>query len=275
MAWRRFLYDVAMLSKWNLQSFLQCARKLWLERHNPDVADLDDSSTRRREIDGNLVGEKARQQLGNDFIWPPGRDDQAAAAEEAKSLLRRSPQLSAAEVPMVHGGLYARADALVRDQDGYILRETKASSFPLKADKVTPDKPEEHHLNDISIQAWVMSNSGLPMTRSELNLLNSRWRYSGNGDYAGLFRQMDVSAQIGAKLAGVPAWVEAAERTLRGDMPEIQTGRQCHDPDECPIPGASGNSMRRLLRIRSSYCRTPPERRWRRNCARPRGTCRS
>jgi len=229
-----------MLSKSELQSYLQCPRKLWLERHHPELADADDSSSRRREIDGNLVGAKARIQLGEDFLWPPAHDDPALAAEGAKSLLRQSPHLSAAEVPMVHGALYARADALVCDADGYILRETKASSFPLKKDKATPDKPEEHHLVDIAIQAWVMSESGLPLTRSELNLLNSRWRYPGGGDYAGLFRQMDVTAEIAERLAAVPSWVEAAENALGGELPEARTGKHCHDPYECPFQGHCG-----------------------------------
>jgi hypothetical protein len=222
-----------MLSKSNLQSYLQRSRKLWLEYHNPELAGGDDSSTRRRKIHGNLVGSRARTQLGEHFIWPPGQDNQTLAAEEAKLLLRESPHMSAAEVPMVHGGLYARADALVRDKDGYILRETKASSFPLKADKATPDKPEDHHLDDIAIQAWVMSQSGLPMTRSELNLLNSRWRYPGNGDYAGLFRQMDVTNEIATRFAEVPSWIEAAEQVLNGSMPELQTGKHCTNPYEC------------------------------------------
>lgn len=226
-----------MLSKSELQSYLQCPRKLWLERQLPELADADDSSIRRREIDGNLVGAKARAQLGEGFIWPPGRDDQTVAAEEAQSLLRQSPRLSAAEVPMVHGGLYARADALVSDGDGYILRETKASSFPLKADKATPDKPKDHYLDDVAIQAWVMSESGLPLTRSELNLLNSRWRYPGGGDYGGLFRQMDVTTEIAGRLSAVPSWVEAAKKVVGGPIPEAQTGKQCHDPYECAFQG--------------------------------------
>ena len=261
-----------MLSKSNLQSYLQCRRKLWLERHSPELADADDSATRRREIDGNLVGEKARSQLGKDVIWPPGCDDHTMAAETAKSLLNQSPGRSAVEVPMVHGDLYARADALVRENDGYVLRETKASSFPLRADHTTPGRPEEHHLSDISIQAWVMSESGLPITRSELNLLNSRWRYPGNGDYSGLFRQLDVTEDIVDRVAAVPSLVQDAVQILNGGMPEIQTGRQCHAPYECPflehcrkfdppgtkhpielLPDSAGKALARNLRETKGY----------------------
>jgi hypothetical protein len=115
--------DLPMLSKSNPHSYLQCARKLWLEHPQPELAGEDDSSTRRREIDGNLVGEKARSQLGDDFIWLPGHSDKAVAAEQAKLLLQKAPHLSAPEMPMMHGGLSARASALVRHSDGYILAQ--------------------------------------------------------------------------------------------------------------------------------------------------------
>ena len=45
-----------MLSKSNLQSYLQCPRKLWLEHHRPELAAAGDQSTRQREMDGNLIG---------------------------------------------------------------------------------------------------------------------------------------------------------------------------------------------------------------------------
>jgi hypothetical protein len=67
-----------------------------------------------------------------------------------------------------------------------VLRETKASTFPLKNDKTTPAAPKEHHLNDLAIQVWVMRESGLPLKRAELNLLDSQWRYPGRGFGSGL-----------------------------------------------------------------------------------------
>ena len=226
---------MTVLSKSKLQSFLQCPRRLWLEQHRPELIPAEDTSLRRREMDGNFVGEAARKQFGQDFIWPRRIEDSAIAAEEAKRLLAKSPQLSAVEVPMLYKGLYARADALIPDSKSYVLRETKSSSFPLKKDKVTPDAPEEHHLNDLAIQAWVMSESGLPLMRTELNLLNSRWRYPGDGDFSGLFRQMDVTDEIKPRVSGVPAWLKAAQDVVAGDMPEVHTGKHCKEPYECPF----------------------------------------
>lgn len=112
----------------------QCPRKLWLEHKRRDLIPTDDPIIYRRAVDGNIVGEQARKQLGSDFIWPPLAEDKAAAADKARGLLAESPSKLAAEVPMYHDGLYARADALVPEAAGYVLQETKAATFPLKKD---------------------------------------------------------------------------------------------------------------------------------------------
>jgi len=191
----------------------------------------------RRAMDGNIVGERARAQLGPDFIWPPSQDDPETSVAEALILLQQSPTVAAAEVPILHNGLYARADALIPEGNGYILRETKASTFALKADKATPGLPQEHHLNDLAIQSWVMMGIGVPFARAELNLLDSKWSYPGNGDYASLFRQMDVTAEVMKRLESVPGWLARAKADLTADMPAVTTGKHCNDPYDCPFQG--------------------------------------
>lgn len=226
-----------MLTKSDLQSLLQCRRKLWLEHHKPDLMPQDDFTLYRRAVDGRIVGEKAREQLGADFIWPPKAENETAAAEGAKSMLAQAPKKPAAEVPMIHAGLYARADALVPEDKGYVLRETKAKTFPLKGDKVTTGAPEDHHLEDVAIQTWTMEGFGLVPSRIELNLLNNQWRYPGGRDYSGLFRQLDVTDQAQARKGQVKTWLKDAQSVLGGKMPEVVTGKQCSDPFDCPFLG--------------------------------------
>ena len=57
-----------MLTKSDLQSLLQCPRKLWLEYHRPDLIPRNDTAMYRRVTDGNIVGEKAREQLGESIL---------------------------------------------------------------------------------------------------------------------------------------------------------------------------------------------------------------
>lgn len=261
-----------MLSKSDIQSYLQCPRKLWLERNRQDLVSAGDPATRRREMDGNAVAEKARLQLADGFIWPPAQDNRQAAASEARRLLDATPNMPAVEVPMLHERIYARADALIPYGAGYVLQETKASTYPLKADKVTTGTPKDHHLNELAIQAWVMSGSGLSIERAELNLLNGQWRYPGDGDYSGLFRQLDVTDDIAARVYHVQQWRDDSEAILVGEMPELATGKQCSDPYACPyldhcqrldppgpehpielLPDAAGKSLARTLREQKGY----------------------
>lgn len=226
-----------VLTKSDLQSFLQCPRKLWLEHHEPHLLPEDDPVFYRRMTDGIIVGEKARELLGGVYIGLSKEEDKTTAAARAKSILHQEPRKPAVEVPMLHGGLYVQADALVPDGNGYVLRETKASSFPLKNDKVTPGKPKDHHLNDAAIQTWVMEGTGLPLARVELNLLNNQWRYPGNGAYADLFRQYDVTAEVLQRKNDVPTWLTQAQAILSADMPQVVTGKHCSDPYACPFQG--------------------------------------
>jgi Domain of unknown function(DUF2779) len=263
----------AMLTKSDLASYRQCPRKLWLEHHRPDLIPQDDPTLWRRANDGNIVGAKARELLGPNVIWPKGEQDRCAAANAAITQLSANPSQPAVEVPMFRDGLYARADVLIPSPSGgYVLRETKASTFPLKKDKITAASPEEHHLDDVAIQAWIYQATGLQLAGVELNLLNNRWRYPGNNDYSGLFRQLSVTVDIVGRKAEVPNWHAASQRILAGALPDIQTGKQCAKPYACPfydhcktldtpgpehpltlLPGSGGKNLARRLNERHGY----------------------
>jgi hypothetical protein len=262
-----------MLTKSDLQSFLQCRRKIWLEKHRTDLLPPEDSGLSRRAMDGVIVGSRAREDLRVEYIWPRVEGgDKKIAAEHALGLLRAAPLTPGVEVPLESGGLYARADALVPKNDAYVLRETKASTFPLKSDKVTPDAPKGTHLDDVAIQTWVAEKMGLSIAAVELNLLNSRWRYPGGGDYRGLFRQLDVTTTIADRKAKVSEWLEQARVVVTGAMPSVTTGSHCNDPYECPfqehcegigerrmehpielLPGAAGKALARRLKAEKGY----------------------
>lgn len=264
--------EQSILTKSDLHSASQCARKLWLEKNRPDVVPSADPGGERRRREGIQVGNLAREQLGPNVLWPQAEAGKEDSAVLAKALLYANPLLPAVEVPLFVDGCYARADALIPDGEGYVLQETKASTFPLKKDKVTPDKPDPEHLADVAIQAWVMEQSGLPLTRAELNLIDNRWRYPGNGDYAGLFKKLDVTAQVREMMGAVPGWIQEAKRVLAGKMPQETTGSQCSKPHGCPylsfcenidppkpehpielLPDSAGKGLAKKLKLAHGY----------------------
>ncbi len=261
-----------MFTKSDLASLRQCPRQLWLQKNQPQAAAPGNSITWRRARDGTIVGEKARELLGADLVWPRSEDSPAIAARTALELLAANPDKPGVEISLLRDDLSARADALIPVAGRYVLQETKASTFPLKADKITPAQPDEHLLDDIAIQLWVLAASGLPVERAELNLLNNRWRYPGGGDYRGLFRPLVMDGSIEERIAQVPRWLEEAKRVLAGPMPEVLTGKQCQNPYPCPfashcsglepegpehpielLPGSAGKNLARKLRQSKGY----------------------
>ncbi|MCA2999491.1 MAG: DUF2779 domain-containing protein [Rhodocyclaceae bacterium] len=222
---------MTLLTKSDLLSIRQCKRKLWLDYHQP----LTENGRRdRRAVDGELVNAAARAQLG-DVYWPSGGEDKIAAAQMAFVGLAANPDKPAVEMPLVFDGVYVRIDALLPSPKGYLVVETKASSFPLKKDKLTPGTPDAHHIDDIAIQTWALHGTGIAYGGSFLNLLDGQWRYPGAGDYSGLFRRYDVTDIVASVASSeVPRWVEEAKKTISAGMPDVKTGTQCEKPHPCP-----------------------------------------
>lgn len=222
-----------LITKSALLSAVQCPRKAWLEARRTDLEVDEDASAERRKREGNQVGALSRKLMGPGTLWLKSLISKESSASNAKAELAANPSASFVEFPMYFNDVYARADALIPMEGGYMLQETKATTFPLKKDKVTPDKPDMEHIIDLAIQGWVLENSGIPMVRAELNLLNNRWRYPGDGDYSGLFRAMDVTNKVRETMDHVPALIETTRATIEGTMPEKVTGKQCSSPHGC------------------------------------------
>ena len=222
-----------MLSKGDLLALRQCPRRLWLARHRPELADCSESDQQLHLRYGKIAGEYARAALGNDLVWPTTDDDVQTRAHNTWQLLQQHPHRPGVETAFLRDELYCRADAVVRSNGHYRLQETKASTFPLKKDKVTPKEPKPHHLEDAAIQLWAAQTSDLSVREVELNLLNNQFVYQGDGNYVGLFRALDVSEEANALLTEIPNWIVQANDVLNGGFPACQTGKHCDEPYAC------------------------------------------
>jgi len=224
-----------MLTKGKIMALRQCPRRLWLEHHHPELAVSDEVDKQLRLRYGRMTGERARSALGSNVVWPNGDDDIQVRALNTWQLLQQHPNHAGVETPFLRDDLYCRADALVRSNGHYKLQETKASTFPLKKDKVTADKPKAHYVDDAAVQLWAAQASGLPIPEVEFNLVNNQFVYHGDNNYAGLFRALDVTQEARVLLGEVPKWIEQAEHVLSNGRPACTTGTQCDEPYPCPF----------------------------------------
>jgi len=115
-------------------------------------------------------------------------------------------------------------DIVVRAASGALTLIEVKSSSSLKG------KP---YVDDAAIQAWTMTAAGHAPDRVVLRLLDSSWVYQGDGDYGGLFKDIDVTAEVQERFDRMLELVRNAQLTLEGTEPQTEPGKHCSKPFAC------------------------------------------
>lgn len=227
----------AGLSKSKIAAFEQCPKRLWLQKHRPDLAGVDDNA-KARFAAGHLVGAAACDLvLGGVMVQA---EPNLAAAERRTHELLADPAVPAIfEATLSHDGVLVRIDILERDGDrAWRLAEVKST---------TSAKPA--HIGDVATQVWVATAAGLELTSAAVRHLNNKFVLERASDYAGAFSDTDVLEATKPVVAARRKTVAAARATLEGPEPVRTTGPHCQDPYECEF---------------LAYCRgkEPPQPEW-------------
>ena len=202
---------------------------MWLQVHKPELAETDPAAEARFR-DGNKVGDVARQ------LYPGG--DLIDTLNRKEALDRTTAALAVGSKPIfeaafLHNDVLIRADLLVPEASGYRLVEVKSST-----------SVKDYHLEDITVQTWVMQQAGLKPSRCMVAHIDNSFIYPGGGNYQGLLKEEPVDTEIREMIGDVPNWVAAAQATLvSAEEPAIAPGDQCSAPFACDF---------------ANYC-SPPE----------------
>lgn len=207
------------LSKSRLLAWRQCPKRLWLQVRQPELARYATPQAARLAA-GTQVGEVARD------LWHGGRliDDEDLSKALATTKAALNFPAPVFEATFQHDGVLIRADLLLPGDGGYRLAEVKSST-----------QVKDYHLADAAIQAWVTRQAGVTLDRIEIAHIDKRFVYPGNKDYQGLFKYVDVSADIAFLEQEVPTWISGARATLASTCPESISGEHCHVPFDCPF----------------------------------------
>lgn len=205
-------------------SFHQCPKKLWLEVYRPELATEDPKSEAIFAM-GHEIGEIARRLYddgsGVMIEYDAGMTSAIARTSEA---LRQNSTSPVFEATVERDGLLVRADVLLRGAGGPRLVEVKSS---------TRLKPE--HLEDCAIQSWVFEASSVRPQSVALAHVNNQFVYQGDGNYAGLLVEEDVTAAIAELRERVPESLASAKKILAASEPEVSVGTRCRKPYACPF----------------------------------------
>jgi hypothetical protein len=118
---------------------------------------------------------------------------------------------------------------------------------------------KDHHLEDVAIQHWVVTRSGVDLATSCLAHVNRKYLYEGGPiDATRFFRIRNVTRQVERLQAGLTVQLRSEFRVLAmSEAPNIPAGRHCSNPFTCEFfdhcnPPIPEDHILRLPRIHAS-----------------------
>lgn len=223
--------EMRTLSKSKLLAFRQCARRLWLELHRPELR--EDSPNTQASFDlGNRVGDVARKLYdpkGNGVLIDAQAEGFPTAVARSKILLNSSQPIF--EAGFSAAGALAFADVMLPVRKGGRLEwrmiEVKSST-----------KVKSYHRSDVAIQAFIAKAAGARISSISIANIDSTWVYDGDGSYDGLLKETDLTDEAFGRANEVKEWIAGAQSVaVRGREPKFTTGRHCNDPFACGFLG--------------------------------------
>jgi hypothetical protein len=211
-----------VLSKSKLLAFRQCAKRLWLEVHQPELRE-DSGATQASFAAGHQVGDIARQiydpQQRGQLIDPQAEGFDAAFARTQALLQSAQPIF---EAGFRAEGALAFADVLLPTANGWRMVEVKSST-----------SVKDYHRDDAAVQAFLARACGVPLQSIALAHIDSSWTYPGHGDYQGLLTEADLTEEAFGRVDEVRDWIASAQTVIARKAPPTTTGAQCYTPYEC------------------------------------------
>jgi len=215
------------LSKSRFQAGLQCPKRLWMECHQPGLADPIDEAKQAVFDLGHRVGELARKRFPDGVLVAEDHTQPRAALQTTARLIADGV-VCLYEPAFEYEGVLVRVDVLRRSNgDEWEIIEVKSS---------TQTKPE--HISDAAIQTYVLRGAGVPLASTRLLHLNNQYvRPDGPYDLEELFVLEDLTPQVGEYVPRIPALLAEMKAMLMGGCPEVPIGRCCRDPYDCEFMG--------------------------------------
>jgi predicted RecB family nuclease len=212
------------ISKSKFVAGVQCLKRLYWQVHEPELAAKPDPATEAIMEQGREVGLLARQLFpGGIEVGSDGGLDQALRATRELVANREVPAIF--EGVFEHDGVLVRVDVLHRRRDGrWRLVEVKSST-----------SVREEHLDDVGIQARVVSRCGVDLASACLAHVNRNYVFQGGEiDPRRFFRIRNLTRRVQRLQPKLTFQLRSGFTVLAMQQPpDIAPGRQCTDPVTC------------------------------------------
>lgn len=126
------------------------------------------------------------------------------------------------EATFIYDGVLVMVDILRRGRKGWELYEVKAST-----------EVKDVHLDDVAVQYYVLSGSGLDLASASVVHINNRYVRKGGLEFDRLFSVEDITGAAVQKQDFVKEELDTMRRALDNGVPKIDIGPYCNQPYEC------------------------------------------
>lgn len=216
-----------VFSKSKIMSFLQCPKRLWLEIHSSKL-ETPSASTQATFNIGHQVGEVARRLYdpkGKGVEFQLTHKNISEVIEQTKTQMTSNQAIF--EAGFSANGARCFADVLLPARRAgkkvWHMIEVKSGS-----------ELKDYYLDDAAIQSYIARAAGASISAVSLAHINKNFVYAGDGDYQGLFEEVDLTEESLARDAEVEEWIVGAHKVAKKRVePKIQTGKHCNDPNPC------------------------------------------
>ncbi|MGI9548514.1 MAG: DUF2779 domain-containing protein [Bdellovibrionales bacterium] len=211
-----------ILSKSKLLRGYRCPKALYLTLHDPKKEAPVSQQLQALFDQGKEVGKEARK-----FLFPKGCLIDCKPWEFLQSVQKTEEEIQKGEktiyeASFLYQGAYSRMDII-----HYSKNSKKWSLYEVKSSTRVKDE----HIDDITLQSWIISKSGLPIENIYLVHLNSACVFP---DLKNLFEVRDVTQEVRDNYRSVPEKINHLTEVIKAeDPPSTPIGEYCLKPGEC------------------------------------------
>jgi CRISPR/Cas system-associated exonuclease Cas4 (RecB family) len=213
------------LSKSRFLSGLQCHKRLFLEVHAPELATQADAMRQAMLDMGNEIGKAAR------LYFPGGVLVEEDYRHATAAMARTAELLADSQVPAIFEGAFQFDGTLVRVD---VLERVDATTWRLIEVKAA-SRVKSVHVNDLSVQAYVLQGNGLELGGMYLMHVNRHYGFVGGAiDYQQLFALQDMTEAVEERLPQVASQLHQMKGVLSTPSPPVvEPDTHCHSPYSC------------------------------------------
>jgi hypothetical protein len=204
---------------------LQCPKSLYLHKYHPELRDEISEEQEALFQTGFEVGKYAQQLFPGGIEIPYDENSHTSQLEMTQAEIKKGTN-TLYEAAFSYDDVFLKVDILHKGQEGWEIFEVKSST-----------EIKDVYLDDSAIQYYVLTGSGLPVSKVFLVHINNQYIRKGDIDQKSLFTVNDITDTVKDKQPAISENIMKMKEMLKSDMPDIDIGEHCYKPYPCDFQG--------------------------------------